>query len=134
MPISLSLSREQKRKLIIDSIKYRLLNELFSETLSDLPQRSLIIRSESELQPHELARKISGSDIIVTNSTYAKDMVDFQVIDSSGEVILTVSPDGQYINHISQETYAENEDELEKLFRLYERLCDSDVVFIPAEE
>ena len=69
-----------------------------------------------------------------TNDHYAKMQADFQVIDSSGEVILTISPNGQSINNIDQDEYLNDDDELNKLLRLYKQICDSDAVIIPALE
>lgn len=134
MAITLEMSVAEMRKIVILAIKQKCLNALFSETLSDLPQHQLVIHSEDDLQPYNLAKRISNGDIIITNDHYAKMQADFQVIDSSGEVILTISPNGQSINNINQDEYLNDDDELNKLLRLYKQICDSDAVIIPALE
>lgn len=117
------------KELIEKAIKYQLLNELFSEVLSELHQDVITISSERELDIANLIRKLATDDLLITNSNYQKEKRDFAVLDSSGEVLLNVSADGQSINSKHFEYYLEDSDAMNMLLKLYDQFLHADTAY-----
>jgi len=110
------------RELIELSIRKQLLNELFSETLSDLPQAVITINNADNIDLDALVHKLSADDILITNDQYNTEKADFMVINSSGDVVLNVSPEGDRINNVTFDYYLEEDTAFDKLVRIYDTL------------
>jgi hypothetical protein len=113
------------RELVEKAIRYQLLNELFSEALSDLQQSTIVIKSERDLDLSKLIKRLATDDLLITNAEYAKEKRDFMVLDAAGDIVVTVSPDGRSLNSQQFEYYLSDPSELNKLLRLYERVVSS---------
>lgn len=110
------------RELIELSIRKQLLNELFSETLSDLPQAVITINNADNIDLDALVHKLSADDILITNDQYNTEKADFMVINSSGDVVLNVSPEGDRINNVTFDYYLEEDTAFDKLVHIYDTL------------
>lgn len=119
----------QDRELIEKAIKYQLLNELFSEVLGDLHQETIKIQNERDLDLAILIKRLASEDLLITNANYQKEKRDFTVIDASGDILLTVSADGQKINSQQFEYYLEDADAMDKLLKIYTQVTHSDTAY-----
>lgn len=108
-------------ELIKLSISKQILNELFSETLSDLEQDYIYIDNPDKIDIEKCLSQLGDNDILITNDSYKVQKTDFMIMDASGDIILSVSPDGLRINDVDIEYYLE-ESALDKLSKIYDRL------------
>ena len=115
-------------ELIKLSIKKHLLNELFSAMLSDLPQGKISIKEQDNINLNEIVQQINDDDILITNDQYDTEKADFIVLNSLGDILLNVSPDGQLINNNTFEDYLE-ETMLDELVKLYNYLLKRGIAY-----
>lgn len=116
------------KELIQKSIRRDLLNELFSETLAELPQATIKISESDNIDIDTLVQQLSENDILITNNQYNVSKSDFMVLDSRGDIILDVSTNGDRINNASFDYFLE-ESALDKLIKIYDKLKRSGCVY-----
>ena len=120
------MNREELLDLVIRSIKCQALNELLSETISDLHQKVITLKSEKDFDLLKLVKRLVDGELLISDTNYSKNKRDFSVIDASGEVILTISPDGQSINNRGQEYFLEDPNEMKRFLDLYNTIEHAD--------
>ena len=116
------------KELIQKSIRRDLLNELFSETLAELPQATIKISESDNIDIDTLVQQLSENDILITNNQYNVSKSDFMVLDNRGDIILDVSTNGDRINNASFDYFLE-ESALDKLINIYDKLKRSGCVY-----
>jgi hypothetical protein len=116
------------KELIQKSIRRDLLNELFSETLAELPQATIKISESDNIDIDTLVQQLSENDILITNNQYNVSKSDFMVLDNRGDIILDVSTNGDRINNASFDYFLE-ESALDKLIKIYDKLKRSGCVY-----
>lgn len=99
-------------ELIKKSIKKNVLHKLFSETLADKQQKTIIIDNIDSITNEDnfkllLHNNLQPHDLLVNDENYYSVQSDYQVINSSGKVILDVSDNNMSDNNSvrSQEDY-----------------------------
>ena len=108
-------------ELIYKSAQRNLLNKLFTETLSDMPQGEMEIDNIKNLDMSRILAQLSENEVLVTNDNYIQESCDYKLLNSKGAILLSISEDGNLINDRSQQEYLD--DTLcQKLARLYEIL------------
>lgn len=108
-------------ELIQKSAARNLLNRLFTETLSDMPQKVINIADTSNIDLSIILSQLDDEDVLITNDNYSQENCDYQVVTKRGKIILTINDDGSVINGYSQQEYLD--DSLcEQLSRLYDTL------------
>ena len=114
------------KELIIKSAQRVMLNRLFTETMSDINQKSITIQDTSQTNLADILNQLNDNEVLVTNDNYIEEKCDFQVITKYGKIILDVSEDGNTINSIDQKDYIEDS-MCELLSNIYDTIkhCDS---------
>lgn len=120
------------RELIIKSAQRAILHRLFSETMSDITQKSIAIHDASNTNLAELLEHLGENDVLVTNDNYVYEQCDYQVINKEGKIILTVNSDGTVINDLDQYEYLDDST-CELISRVYDNIKKSDNVYIVTE-
>lgn len=114
------------KELILMSAQRALLNNLFTETMSDLNQKKITIHDTSQTNLADILNQLEENDLLVTNDDYVIDKCDFQVINRQGKILLTINEDGSTINGLDQVDYIDDST-CEVLSRIYDGIkrCDS---------
>jgi hypothetical protein len=120
------MNREELLDLVRISIKHQALNKLFSETIFELRQKVITLKSEKDFDLLTLIKQLVDGELLISDANYSESQRDFSVIDASGEVILTISPDGRSINNKEQEFFLEDPSEMKRLLDLYNTIEKSD--------
>ena len=121
------------QELIIKSAQRALLNNLFTETMSDLPQKIITIHDASQTNLTDILNQLEENEVLVTNDEYVIEKCDFQVINKQGRILLTVSEDGSTINDLDQVDYID-ESTCELLSKIYDTIKHCDSICIVTDE
>lgn len=100
------------------------LNQLFTEMMSDIEQKFVTIQNVSDIKLNKILEQLDEKDLLVTNDDYINEKCDFQVLDSSGKILLTVNEDGSTVNDLSQDEYLE-ESACEYISEIFDRIMHS---------
>lgn len=112
---------ENSVELIYKSAQRNILNRLFTETLSDIPQKVITIVDTDNINLANILAQLDDNDVLVTNDNYIQEACDYQVLDNKGKILLTVSNDGSVINDCHQQEYLD-ESLCDALSRLYDKI------------
>lgn len=108
-------------ELIQKSAARNILNRLFTETLSDIPQKVIVVKDTANIDLTKILSQLNDDDVLVTNDNYANESCDYQLLTNRGSVLLTINEDGSEINNYSQQEYLD--DSLcEKLSKVYDTI------------
>ncbi len=115
------------KELVLQSAKRELLNKLFTETMSDLPQKSITIQDTSQTNLADILDQIEDNDVLVTNDNYIEEGCDFKIITKTGKILVDINEDGTVINRLDQRDYVIDDSLCNILANIYDviRHCDS---------
>ena len=111
--------------LIILSASCGKLNQLFTESMSELENKMLAIQNTSNINLTDILVHLGDKDLLVTNDNYIEEKCDYQIINKQGKILLTVNDDGSIINSLEQKEYLK-EDECDIISDIYNiiRKCE----------
>lgn len=119
---------ENSVELIFKSAQRNILNRLFTETLSDMPQKVITIVDTENIDLAGILAKLDKDDVLVTNDNYMQEACDYQVLTNNGKILLTISNDGSVINNYYQQEYLD-ESLCDALSELYDKIRHKNTIY-----
>lgn len=92
-------------ELIQKSAAVNKLNRLFTEILSDMTQKTIVINDINDINMREILSHLDEDDVLVTNDNYIQELCDYQVINNRGKIMLTIDANSELINGCEQHDY-----------------------------
>jgi hypothetical protein len=105
------------------AIKRKLLTELIVETMNELPNRYIEVADATNIDLNSILDEMPEGSLLITNTNWKKEQKNFSILESSGDIVLSVSPDGELINNQTME-YWKDEYNLNYLYKQYSKVAE----------